>query len=392
MIITKSLISARVILIGLISIGLVSVAAAKAPGLELRVEVADTTVTTVDTDPCVSVYLENPQDTVAAFSLRILLNRPNLISFRTDEADTVIDTIYYECIQWDDLVCVDSTPVVPPRIDTSFVNGGVDTTGSLLSNWELVDALSYSPGGYDIKIVALAESDLHYPYRPGIPPGNHTKPLCRLRFKIHDGAPSDTSVGLFISEALSETGFSDPYGMLIGTITDFNICDTGYCEVWDYANDVCLTNIVDDPPATYDTMIVDTFYRYWICQEWGQDSQGQDSCLNWSSSTDDSWAATADSTSIDSIPWTIWNSEAMEFVEGNVTIAPIACGEASGDHTVNIADAVYLISYIFKGGPPPEPICIGDADGDGAVNIADGVYLINYIFQGGPDPTGDCCP
>jgi hypothetical protein len=28
-------------------------------------------------------------------------------------------------------------------------------------------------------------------------------------------------------------------------------------------------------------------------------------------------------------------------------------GDANGDGTVNVADAVYLINYIFKGGPPP---------------------------------------
>ena len=380
------------ILIGVVGIGLVSAAAAQAPESELRVVVADTTATVIDADPCAPVYLENAQDTVAAFTLRIVLDRPNVIAFKTDEGDTIIDTSDYECIQWDNLVCIDSIPVVPPRIDTFIVNGGIDTTGSLLSNWEFVQAVSYSPGGYDIKIVALAEYDLHYPYPPGIPPGNHTQVLCRLRFKILEDATVGSVANLYIDQSLWETDFSDPAGMTIGTITNYNICDTGYCEVWDYVNDVCLTSIVDDPPETYDTMIVDTFYRYWICQEWGEDSQGQDSCLDWSSSTDDSWAATADSTSIDSIPWTIWNSETVEFVGGSVTIMPVACGEANGDFAINIADAVYLINYIFKGGPPPEPSCIGDADGDGAVNIADAVYLVNYIFQSGPDPTGDCCP
>lgn len=68
------------------------------------------------------------------------------------------------------------------------------------------------------------------------------------------------------------------------------------------------------------------------------------------------------------------------------------CGEASGDSAVNVADAVFLINYIFKGGPPPDPLCVGDVDGDDAVNIADAVYLINYIFKGGPAPVMYCCP
>ncbi len=72
--------------------------------------------------------------------------------------------------------------------------------------------------------------------------------------------------------------------------------------------------------------------------------------------------------------------------------SPYNCGDANSDDAINIADAVYLINYIFKGGPAPEPPCVGDASGDGAVNIGDAVHLINYIFKGGPAPVEDCCP
>jgi hypothetical protein len=62
------------------------------------------------------------------------------------------------------------------------------------------------------------------------------------------------------------------------------------------------------------------------------------------------------------------------------------CGDADGDLAINISDAVYLINYIFNGGPAPVPLAAGDPNLDGAVNIADAVYLINYIFKGGPAP------
>lgn len=65
------------------------------------------------------------------------------------------------------------------------------------------------------------------------------------------------------------------------------------------------------------------------------------------------------------------------------------CGDADGSGSVNVGDAVFLINYIFKGGPAPDPLESGDANCDGAVNIGDAVYLINYIFKGGPEP---CCP
>ncbi|MFH2056370.1 MAG: FG-GAP-like repeat-containing protein [bacterium] len=62
------------------------------------------------------------------------------------------------------------------------------------------------------------------------------------------------------------------------------------------------------------------------------------------------------------------------------------CGDANTDGVANITDAVYLIQYIFNGGPPPEPLESGDANCDGVANITDAVYLIQYIFGGGPDP------
>ena len=33
---------------------------------------------------------------------------------------------------------------------------------------------------------------------------------------------------------------------------------------------------------------------------------------------------------------------------------PLMAGDANGDGEVNVGDAVYLISYVFKGGPPPQ--------------------------------------
>jgi PKD repeat protein len=67
-------------------------------------------------------------------------------------------------------------------------------------------------------------------------------------------------------------------------------------------------------------------------------------------------------------------------------IIPFVEGDANGDSEINIGDAVYLISYIFKGGPAPDPNEAGDANCDGQVNIGDAVYLIAYIFRGGPPP------
>ena len=67
------------------------------------------------------------------------------------------------------------------------------------------------------------------------------------------------------------------------------------------------------------------------------------------------------------------------------------CGDTNGDGEPNVGDAVYMIAYVFKGGPAPDPVCAGDANGDGDPNVGDAVYLITYVFKGGPGPVESCC-
>jgi hypothetical protein len=61
-------------------------------------------------------------------------------------------------------------------------------------------------------------------------------------------------------------------------------------------------------------------------------------------------------------------------------------GDSNGDHFIDISDCIFLIEYIFQGGPAPDPLMAGDANCDAHVNISDVVFLLNYIFHGGPAP------
>lgn len=71
------------------------------------------------------------------------------------------------------------------------------------------------------------------------------------------------------------------------------------------------------------------------------------------------------------------------------------CGDADASGSVDIDDVVYLIAYIFSGGPAPSPLASGDADCSGGMDIDDVVYIIAYIFSGGNspcDPDGNGTP
>lgn len=73
-----------------------------------------------------------------------------------------------------------------------------------------------------------------------------------------------------------------------------------------------------------------------------------------------------------------------------ITVTSYGCGDADGNGSVTISDAVYLITHIFSGGPAPVPPEGGDADCSGMITISDAVYLITYIFAGGPAPCASC--
>ncbi len=66
------------------------------------------------------------------------------------------------------------------------------------------------------------------------------------------------------------------------------------------------------------------------------------------------------------------------------------CGDVDGNGEVNVADAYYVLAYIFGLGPEPLDISGGDVDCSGRVNLADCVYLIAHIFRSGAKPCANC--
>ncbi|MCB2231707.1 hypothetical protein KQH82_13390 [bacterium] len=63
-------------------------------------------------------------------------------------------------------------------------------------------------------------------------------------------------------------------------------------------------------------------------------------------------------------------------------------GNVNGDgsDTVDLSDLIYLVNYLFLGGPAP--LCADEADvnADSNTDLSDLIYLVNYLFLGGPAP------
>ena len=61
-------------------------------------------------------------------------------------------------------------------------------------------------------------------------------------------------------------------------------------------------------------------------------------------------------------------------------------GDVDHSHSVDIADLVFIVEFMFNGGPAPFTPLDSDVNGDCAIDVADLVYLVEYMFGSGPDP------
>jgi hypothetical protein len=95
----------------------------------------------------------------------------------------------------------------------------------------------------------------------------------------------------------------------------------------------------------------------------------------------------AETTTID---FTARASDAIGSVDDqalSVVIGPVyICGDANGDGSgPDIQDLVFIVDFMFNGGPPPPVFAAVDVDSSGySPDVADLVYLVTFMFQGGP--------
>ncbi len=82
----------------------------------------------------------------------------------------------------------------------------------------------------------------------------------------------------------------------------------------------------------------------------------------------------------------------LAFTLTTVATAERVPGDADNSGALSIGDAVYIINYIFGGGPPPLYQTCADVNDDCLISIGDAVTIINYIFGGNPVELTIGCP
>jgi len=349
---------------------------------DLLVQVGDTTALPGQQDVLVAVNLSNFHDTVAGFNVWIQLDRPDIARFDI-ETDTVMDTTYWYCLQWDDGSCVDSlhlygdtlyfvclewdeqqllcldSALVPPdsaydfshpveydfyQVDTvEVLAGGISIEGTLIEFWEYVDSRSLSGYGTDLNIAGIADlPDGQTTPGVGPQPGGT---LVYLRMDVLDVPDTlvDRTVNLLV---MGIPCFSDPDGQCIGRAVETVVHPDSSC---------------------------------YFCMAWAGDL-----CLNWVRVP---WEHAGDCDSVDYyIDTTVVIDTTGVIVDhGSLYVLPRPeFGDINNDGSVmDIADLVYFVAYMFGGGPPPVTTESADCDLDNLITVSDLVCLVNLMFPSG---------
>lgn len=74
-----------------------------------------------------------------------------------------------------------------------------------------------------------------------------------------------------------------------------------------------------------------------------------------------------------------WSFASFQQIDTDIFLTFVQ-GDADGSGAIDIDDVVYLIDYIYQGGPAPQVFETGDFNGDSVIDIDDAIALLEYIF------------
>lgn len=81
---------------------------------------------------------------------------------------------------------------------------------------------------------------------------------------------------------------------------------------------------------------------------------------------------------------------------GNIQVQPLVAfvrADTNADSFLDLSDGIWLLNYLFQGGPIFPCNGANDANGDGALDTGDAIYIVLFYFAGGdapPSPFPNC--
>jgi hypothetical protein len=92
-------------------------------------------------------------------------------------------------------------------------------------------------------------------------------------------------------------------------------------------------------------------------------------------------------------------SDGVDLVSVDIPVEVLECPElfrradANADGRFDMADAIYILQYLFASGPSLSCRDAADANDDGALDLADATYILQHLFANGPvipPPFAEC--
>ena len=402
---------------------------------EISVTVDDVAAAPGEQQVEIPVYLSSYTDTIFAFEIWFQLDRPDICVFDVDST-AITDTSYWQCTNGTPPTCTDSIQVtwMDPwdmmHIDTlSSMSGGVSLVGSMIDDWEIVISRSLAGTGFDLKVIAIANTPNPQPGSDGILPGESGLLFSLVVNCLNPPSfVTDRTARIMISNWPGHTGFSDPQGSTIGIVCDSVEDSTCYrCDQW--VGDACLSwTQVASPP--YDSCAIDTVLQCYLDTTRVMLDNGSITLCGpiVAGDVDDNGIYDISDLTLMSeyalygtpnLPNPTngdvngdccinWEDINLLLVGGPYTdcgcIDPVWCccmglrgnidyDVTGGDDDIDIADVTFMVGYMFKQGAVP--LCIEEANVDGdpakSIDIADLTRLVNFMFKNG-DPPASCGP
>jgi hypothetical protein len=334
---------------------------------QVEVWMPDTTVAHRATTVAIPVYVDNHSDTVSAFTLHVMLSVPGILAFPAVEVSRP-DTSHWVCDEFNQFgVCTDSTRVPNDSVtlgcrtfDWRYITSvdvwevEVDTVGTLVAGWDVVEAISLTgPEPLELLVKGMYDSS-GAPYSGGIPYAEGSPPpLLWLVGELQDLADTltDSTVQLqFDLSSLSDCSFTDPGGAYIAAATDT-------------VPDTALFNC-------------------------GNTWEPTDSCLYWLRTSEQP----ADSMLIVNHYLPAFDSVETSASDGSLTVTRDCCGLYTDDYTGNtncsedgkrtLSDITRLIDRVYVS--KAELCCEkeGNTNGDpeGSLTLSDITRLIDHVY------------